>query len=400
MHATEAHRELAEKFLYKGVWDHSFLPDSLIELVRFVYSDEEARIVLALGTTPLPALAVARRVRRPVSEVSPILRRLADRCCIARIKVKGFPLYGFMPMAPGVFEGQMCRGEEDAYNRRFAELFEQVYEELFTWLKPRMENKNMRFGRIIPIERSIDATPGLGVLALTTDRYSEIVDRNKSFCLVHACSCRHEQELLGKGCGRPKDVCSAMGALADFVVENGLGRRVSKQEFLEAKQRAAEAGLVNMTDNLRDPIQVCSCCGCCCGALRILTQFNIPSIITQSHFEARVNTEKCIGCEACVKICPMKAVTVSNKKALVDSARCIGCGVCVVKCDENRAMGLSERKTHVPPSETLGDYALSRYFEYKGLNNTLAHRLSLGVGRLINRASPLHLSGPKYKGKN
>ena len=294
---------------------------------------------------------------------------------------------------------QRCQGKEDEYSRRFAELFEQVYEEICTWLKPKMENRNMRFGRIIPIERSIDATPGLGVLALSTDRYSELVERNKSFCLIHACSCRHEQELIGKGCGRPKDVCSAMGAMADFVVENNLGRRVTKEEFLDAKQRAAEAGLVNMTDNLRDPMQVCSCCGCCCGALRILTQFNIPSIITQSHFEAVVDGDKCEGCRSCESICPMNAIFMMDNEAVVDPSRCIGCGVCVIKCDKTGSIHLKERASHVPPSETLGDYALSRYFEYKGLNTVLANRLSLGIGRLIDRVSPLHLTGPKYKGK-
>jgi NAD-dependent dihydropyrimidine dehydrogenase PreA subunit len=291
----------------------------------------------------------------------------------------------------------MSRGEDNPYTRRFAELFEQFYEEFLAWLKPRVDRKDLRFGRIIPIERAIDATPGLGVLALSTDRYSEAVDRNRVFCLMHACSCRHERDLLGKGCGRPKDVCSAMGALADFAVNNGLGRRVSRQEFLEAKQRAAEAGLVNLTDNLRDPMQVCSCCGCCCGALRILTQFNIPSIIAQSHFAAVIEAKKCRGCRSCERVCPMKAIQVKRKKASLDPARCIGCGLCVLKCDQNRAIRLKERESYLPPSETLGDYALSRFLEVKGLNTALAQRLSLGAGRLIARVSPLHLTGPKYR---
>jgi len=188
-----------------------------------------------------------------------------------------------------------------------------------------------------------------------------------------------------------------MGALADFCVDNGLARRVSREEFLEAKQRAAEAGLVNMTDNLRDPMQVCSCCGCCGGGLRILTEFNIPAIITQSHFRAAVEKTACVGCGACERICPMKAVRVSHGKAAVDPSRCIGCGVCVPPCQGNGAMRLTERKPYHRPSETLGDFALSRYLEYKGYHTALAGRLTLGVGRLLNRIAPVHLSGPKYR---
>jgi Na+-translocating ferredoxin:NAD+ oxidoreductase subunit B len=397
MQPKGAHRLLAEKFLFKGTWDHDFLPDSLLELVRFVYSEEEAEIVTALGVAPLPARVVARKVRRPFSEVNPVLKGLAARNCIARIRVKGAPLYGFLPLAPGVFEAQMCQGKNDEYSRRFAELFEQVYTEMFTFLKPRMAKNDMRFGRIIPVERAIDASPGLGVLAYATDRYSELVERNRSFCIVHACSCRHEANLVGRGCGKPLDVCSAMGALADFCVDNGLARRVSREEFLEAKQRAAEAGLVNMTDNLRDPMQVCSCCGCCCGALRILTEFNIPGIITQSHFRAVVEETACVGCGACERICPMKAVRLNHGKAAVAPSRCIGCGVCILPCQGNGAIRLTERKPYHRPSETLGDFALSRYLEYKGYHTALAGRLTLGVGRLLNRIAPVHLSGPKYR---
>ncbi len=397
MQPWSPHHKLAEKFLFKETWDHDFLPDSLLELVRFVYSEEEADIVTALSMTPLPARIVARRSRQPVSRVAPVLENMAARNVIARIRMKGIPLYGFLPLAPGVFEAQMCKGKDDAYSRRFAELFEQVYTEMFTYLKPRMKNNDMRFGRIIPVEQAIDASPGLGVLAYATDRYSELVDRNRSFCIVHACSCRHEANLLGKGCGKPLDVCSAMGALADFCVDNGLARRVSREEFLETKRRAAEAGLVNMTDNLRDPMQVCSCCGCCCGALRILTEFNIPGIITQSHFEAHVDGTACMGCGSCEEICPMNAVRVVDGTADLDPARCIGCGVCVPACPETGAIRLRERRQYHRPSETLADYALSRYLEYRGVNTALTSRLTLGVGRLIRRVAPVHLSGPKYR---
>jgi len=400
MQPESPHRKLAEKFLFKGTWDHDFLPDSLLELVRFVYNEEEAELVSTLGMLPLPARVVARRARQPHAEAARILERLAARHVIACMRVKGVPLYGFLPLAPGVFEAQMCRGKDDPYSRRFAELFEQVYTEMFSFLKPRMQDNAMRFGRIIPVEQAIEASPGLGVLAHDTDFYSELVDRNRSFCIVHACSCRHEANLLGRGCGKPLDVCSAMGALADFCVDNGLARRVSREEFLEAKGRAAAAGLVHMTDNLRDPMQVCSCCGCCCGALRILTEFNIPAIITQSRFEAAVDDTACVGCGSCEAICPMKAVQVVGGKALLSAARCIGCGLCVSVCQGTGAIRLRERPRYPHrPSETVADYALSRYLEYRGVHTALAGRLTLGVGRLLRRVAPVHLSGPKYRSR-
>jgi electron transport complex protein RnfB len=405
---TPAHRSLAERFVFQRNREDAFVPDSLLDLVTFVYSEEEAAVVSALGFVGLPARVVARRLKRPVREVRPILESLADRLLIQSLNMKGIPVYSFMPLAPGVFESQMIRskGEHGEYYKEFSRLFEAFYDEFCTWLKPRLEGKDLRFGRIIPVEKSLERSPGISVMALPTDRYSEMVDRNKSFALVNVCSCRHEAELLGKGCGKPKDVCSAMGWLADLIVEKGMGRRVSKEEFLEAKTRAFEAGLVNLVDNLEDPLQVCSCCGCCCGALRILGQFNIPTIIAKSHFEATIDTNRCIGCGTCAEVCPMDAIRMQKatprakkKKASIDPARCIGCGLCVSRCDKQKAVTLRARENYKPPAKSMLEYTMNRYCEVKGIESPILDRVGLGVSRLLEKYSPLHLSGPKYRPK-
>ncbi|MEW6441822.1 MAG: 4Fe-4S dicluster domain-containing protein [bacterium] len=398
MQVSRSHQALAEKFMLQGLWSHSFVPDSLLEFVRFVYTEEEAEMVTALSATPLPAWAVARRLKRPSREVAPILESLSATHRIGSFKVKGAELYFFMMLAPGVFEAAMAQGRNDAYSREFARLFEQVYQEVFTWLAPRIRDKKFQLSRIVPIERSIDATPGLGVLALSTDRFSEMVERNKTFSLLK-CSCRHHQELIENPCGKPKEVCAAMGALAELCIDKGLARRVSREEFLEAKQTAAEAGLVNLVDNVEDPMQVCSCCGCCCGVLRVWSRFNVPGLIAQSHFQAVVDASRCKGCRKCAKACPMQAIRVKGKKASVAAERCIGCGVCVLKCTKNKAVSLHQRPLYTPPAETIGQYVLNRYFEYKGYRSPYLPKLSLGAGRLLSKIVPIHLTGPQYKGQ-
>ncbi len=54
--------------------------------------------------------------------------------------------------------------------------------------------------------------------------------------------------------------------------------------------------------------------------------------VTTSPEKAFVITELCDGCEACVKICPLNAITMQDGKAKVDPFICVGCGACIPVC--------------------------------------------------------------------
>ncbi len=47
---------------------------------------------------------------------------------------------------------------------------------------------------------------------------------------------------------------------------------------------------------------------------------------------AKVEAEKCTGCETCVPECPSEAITMADEKAVVDEEGCVDCGVCVDAC--------------------------------------------------------------------
>lgn len=49
--------------------------------------------------------------------------------------------------------------------------------------------------------------------------------------------------------------------------------------------------------------------------------------------KAFVDSELCVACGCCVKVCPVKAIQVwKGITARVDMARCVGCGKCVREC--------------------------------------------------------------------
>ncbi|HIJ67502.1 MAG TPA: 4Fe-4S binding protein [Planctomycetes bacterium] len=47
---------------------------------------------------------------------------------------------------------------------------------------------------------------------------------------------------------------------------------------------------------------------------------------------AKVDAEKCTGCESCIDACPSEAIKMEEGKAVVDADTCVDCGVCVDEC--------------------------------------------------------------------
>lgn len=48
-----------------------------------------------------------------------------------------------------------------------------------------------------------------------------------------------------------------------------------------------------------------------------------------------VETEKCIGCGACIKICAHDAPHIAERKASIDQSKCVGCGRCIGVCPKD-----------------------------------------------------------------
>ncbi|MBF0479640.1 MAG: DUF362 domain-containing protein [Candidatus Omnitrophica bacterium] len=46
----------------------------------------------------------------------------------------------------------------------------------------------------------------------------------------------------------------------------------------------------------------------------------------------QVYEDKCVGCGACIKVCPVNAIQIEGGKAKLDASKCIGCAGCVGVC--------------------------------------------------------------------
>ncbi|MFC1735564.1 DUF362 domain-containing protein [Candidatus Hydrogenedentota bacterium] len=46
----------------------------------------------------------------------------------------------------------------------------------------------------------------------------------------------------------------------------------------------------------------------------------------------KVDPEACSGCETCVPVCPVEAITMVDDKAVIDEETCVECEACIPEC--------------------------------------------------------------------
>jgi len=76
----------------------------------------------------------------------------------------------------------------------------------------------------------------------------------------------------------------------------------------------------------------------------------------QHSARPKVDREVCVGCGACVEVCPESAIALMEGRAMIDKGRCIGCGECMTVC-ANDSIGLDWGSEIDPFTERMVEYA-------------------------------------------
>ena len=168
--------------------------------------------------------------------------------------------------------------------------------------------------------------------------------------VAYECCCRHSRE---NPC-RPTQVCMAIGQpFVDFILEHhpkGSGR-LSRDEALQLLEEEHQRGHLHSAwfkDVMLDRFYaICNCCQCCCAGIEAMTKCGMP-MMASSGYVAKIDTDACNACGACVKACPFEVLSLNDTSAELDWEKCMGCGVCVAKCPEEAVSLVRDEKKGVP----------------------------------------------------
>jgi electron transport complex protein RnfB len=290
-----------------------------MRILRRLFSPEDAELAPHLTLIPEEPRVIARRAKISVAEAGERLAEMEQKGLIFGVYREGQPpQYQATQLVVGFWEFQV--------NRLDRELVEDFEEYLDTIADPELWRKAPQL-RTIPVGESISA----GTNVMSYEQAEAVVRAHDTFSVAN-CICKQEMEVLDQRCDKPMESCMGFGMMADYAVRTGIGRAIDKDEALAILHRAEDAALVLQPANAKDPLFLCTCCGCCCGVLRMLKLHPRPASVASSPFVAALNVESCEGCGTCETRCQMEAVYLDNGTATLNLDRCIGCGLCVTTC--------------------------------------------------------------------
>jgi ferredoxin len=315
-----------------------------ISLLKRMFTPEEAYIARHTIMLGEPVRQIYRKLKKTMEiteeQLIEKLDMMAKKGAIFKIKKSSGEInYATAMLAIGMYEYQL-----DRLTKEYVVEFEEYIREGFI-----NEFKNYPQLRVVPVEQSLEPENFIGTYDNIFRVINELDDRS-SIALAE-CICRKGQRLLGHDCGHLQDSCLVIGTGADYYLDRGMARKISKAEAIEVMRKAQKEALVLESSNTQRPFAICACCGDCCEVLRNLKTLDKPASYIVSNYFCEVDHELCVGCGQCMDRCQMDALLMNDDgtKIQINLDRCIGCGNCVISCP-NQALTLKQKaQPTIPP---------------------------------------------------
>lgn len=308
-------------------------------ILKKLFSEADAELFLSLSQKLEEPKDIAARINLTPDAASNKLEDLSSRGLLFRQESDGKVRYGAIPFMHGIVEFQI-----KSLDRELSELLDRFFAEAYN--RNISDNADL-FLRVIPVQKYVEVERHIA----SYNDVEKILDGIDTIAVAD-CFCRKHKKIQNEGCDRPVETCFMFGSMAQYYLDNNLGRRVDKAEALKIVADAQKAGCVTQPSTSQNPAGMCNCCGDCCAVLGAIKANPKPAEFVFSNYFSSIIQENCVGCAACLDLCPMEAISMGDSgTAEVNLERCIGCGVCLMACNTD-AIKLEEkpeeRKKSVP----------------------------------------------------
>jgi H+/Na+-translocating ferredoxin:NAD+ oxidoreductase subunit B len=346
------------------------LPESkeVLPLIQARFNEEEAAFLTGFPFRKAPIAELMELKKMEEKELMDKLDAMAQKGLVWKDHKRDTTRYALNDLFFSIYRSGFWSGRGDDYTSKMAPPANRYILNGAMDNFAMAENKGLR---TLPIQETIMPNT-------TIKPYEDVVKLLDTFeyYTVSACPCRFRKQLDERyeNSKKPLEVCLHFDELGHYIVENGLGREITREETEQILKKSADAGLVHGLSNWQQkPDTICNCDKDYCFMFESYYQLDHHKSLDQSNFQVRTNAETCKGCGLCVKRCPMEALELVdyssadkslNKKGRIPSLiknTCIGCGVCVVKCP-TKSLILEEKEERIDPPENVLDWTL-RYFE-------------------------------------
>ena len=315
---------MADMSLYQQLAaDLGFAESKMIpKMFAYIADEDEARFMLA-ASPPATIEEIAEKtgfsIDKTKSMVDPLFKKgllfkSKKPDAIRYYKVRHFiQFHDATVLTPGIDQAYLDLWKE------FEATEQRAYQDL-------IKDHDFRQGmRVVPVNVTVESQNQ--VMAFEDVR--QMVEDAGAVAVTN-CSCRIIHGITDV----PLEVCMQLNKAADYALERGTGRALTKPEAVEMLKMCEEEGLVHCVENKFGLGHViCNCDNVGCGNWghdrAYVKKFTAPS-----RFKARVESELCTSCETCVERCFFDAVSMEGPDgtALIDADKCMGCGICVPTC--------------------------------------------------------------------
>jgi Pyruvate/2-oxoacid:ferredoxin oxidoreductase delta subunit len=326
--SQEVYRQLLEVMKKRGGGYAGMDIPEFFSLVEELFTPTEAEINNAMPKGFFTAKTLATAMGSDEKEIETVLEAMADKGLCLALSTDQKRVYQSARFMPGILEFQFMPGKTTDRDKKIAQLI-YAYKKAFG-------QKTDRTVMTFPTARviTVDAVVKVDNQVHTYDQVQTFIDQSDPIA-VTTCYCRHAAVLRGEDIhGMPNDVCMQFGHWAQFAIDRLGGRKVSKQEAREVLNRAEEAGLIHMSQNMAEGISfICNCDRWHCVAVQNALAKPKPGLFFNSGFEPVFDPDQCIACQTCLDRCPAEALTMGEEDyPVVNLDRCFGCAVCATGC--------------------------------------------------------------------